>query len=216
MLDSINGVIFDLDGTLIDSMWVWRKIDIEYLGKRGIPFSTNLQEAIEGMTCWETADYIKNEFTLPDTTEMMIQEWHDMARDHYKYNVSMKPGALEYIQFLKSKGIRTGIATSNTRDLVEIVLNSLGIFDIFDYITTGDDVVRGKPSPDIYLNTANRIEIQPDACLVFEDVPMGIMAGKCAGMKVCAVEDLFSHHLREEKKNMADYYINDFTEILEK
>ena len=109
-----------------------------------------------------------------------------------------------------------GIATSNSRELCEIVLNSLGIKDYFDHITTGNDVTEGKPSPYIYINTAKKIAIAPEDCLVFEDVPMGIMAGKRAGMKVCAVEDKFSEHLRATKMDIADFYINDFTEIMEK
>lgn len=215
MLTSIKGVIFDLDGTLVDSMWLWKEIDIEYLGSRNIAFTKDLQESIEGMTFWETAVYIKNTFNIPDSLEEMTQEWIYMARGHYENNVFLKPGASNFLRHLKSKGIKMGIATSNSRELCDIVLNALDITDYFDHVTTGNDVTHGKPSPHIYLNTAEKININPKDCLVFEDVPMGILAGKRAGMKVCAVEDEFSKHLRETKMDIADFYINDFTEILE-
>lgn len=216
MLTSIKGVIFDLDGTLVDSMWLWRDIDIEYLGNRNIAFTKDLQESIEGMTFWETAIYIKNTYNIPDTLEEMTQEWIFMAREHYEKNVPLKPGVSKFLKHLKNTGVKMGIATSNSRELCEIVLKSLGIKDYFDHVTTGNDVTEGKPSPYIYLNTAEKIKISPEDCLVFEDVPMGIMAGKRAGMKVCAVEDEFSKHLKDAKMDMADFYINDFTEILEK
>ena len=216
MLTSIKGVIFDLDGTLVDSMWLWREIDIEYLGNRNIAFTKDLQESIEGMTFWETAVYIKDTYEIPDSVDEMIAEWQRMARDHYENNVPLKPGVSKFLNHLKASGIKMGIATSNSRVLCNVVLDSLKIRDFFDHITTGNDVTEGKPSPHIYLQTAERIMIDPSDCLVFEDVPKGIMAGKNAGMKVCAVEDKFSEHLRETKMGIADFYINDFTEIMEK
>ena len=216
MLTSIKGVIFDLDGTLIDSMWLWKEIDIEYLGKRNIAFDKSLQEAIEGMTFHETAVYIKERFNISDTIDEMKEEWHFMAKEHYEKNVPLKPGAGEFLAHLKNVGIKIGIATSNSRELCEIALNSLGINEYFDHVTTGNDVSEGKPSPFIYITTAAAINVEPDNCLVFEDVPMGILAGKRAGMKVCAVEDDFSRHLRETKADIADYFIKDFNDVMEK
>ena len=215
MLTSTKGVIFDLDGTLIDSMWLWKEIDIEYLGNRNITFNNELQESIEGMTFHETAVFIKNKFNISDSLEEMKDEWHNMAKEHYKNNVPLKPGAFKFLQHLKNLGMKLGIATSNSKELCEIALNSLNIKCFFDHVTTGSDVTEGKPSPFIYLNTAEKIKINPINCLVFEDVPMGILAGKNAGMKVCAVEDEFSMHLKQTKIDIADYYINDYNEILE-
>jgi 16S rRNA pseudouridine516 synthase len=166
------------------------------------------------MTCFETAEYIKTTFQIPDTVDEMINEWHFMAEHHYRNNVKLKPGAFSFIDKMKNSGIRMGISTSNSKNLVDIVLQSLNIEEYFDHVTTGDDVSEGKPAPGIYLNTAKKIGLMPENCLVFEDVPMGIMAGKRAGMKVCAVDDPFSEHLKEKKMNLADYYIKDFTEIL--
>ena len=79
---------------------------------------------------------------------------------------------------------------------------------------TACEVKQGKPAPDVYLEAASRLGVQPGRCLVFEDVPMGILAGKHAGMKVCAVEDKFSAAQREEKRELADYYITDYRQVL--
>ena len=95
------------------------------------------------------------------------------------------------------------------------VSDALGLDNYIDVIVTSCDVNRGKPAPDVYLETARRLEVAPENCLVFEDVPAGIMAGKNANMTVCAVKDDFSMELDEEKHRLADYYISDYRQVLE-
>ena len=107
-----------------------------------------------------------------------------------------------------------GIATSNGRDMVDAVLGSLGIEALFDNVTVGCEVANGKPAPDIYLHVAGLLGVRPENCLVFEDVPAGILAGKRAGMEVCAVEDAFSREFAGEKRRLADYFITDYFELL--
>jgi len=107
-----------------------------------------------------------------------------------------------------------GIATSNKRSMVDVVLESLGMKNFFEVITTSDEVKKGKPAPDVYLTTAKLLNVEPKHCLVFEDVVAGIIAGKSAGMKVCAVEDDFTREVRQRKKELSDYYIDDYSELL--
>lgn len=137
-----------------------------------------------------------------------------MAMDKYIHEVPLKTGVLEFLQLLKSDGIRMGIATSNSRELVDAALKSLAIQDFFQTVTIGCEVAAGKPSPDIYLKVAERLQVRPEECLVFEDVPAGILAGKRAGMPVIAVQDNFSDSMTEEKKELADMYINDYNEMI--
>ena len=214
ILDRINAVIFDLDGTLVDSMWMWKAIDIEFLRTYGYDCPDDLQKAIEGMSFSETAVYFKNRFHLPLALEEIKAIWTRMSIDKYRYEVPLKPGAGEFLEHITGRGIRCGIATSNGREMVDAVLKSLNIGSYFQVVTTACEVKAGKPEPDIYLKVAADLQAKPADCLVFEDVPAGILAGKRAGMKVCAVEDEFSIPMREEKKNMADYYINDYFDIL--
>ena len=107
-----------------------------------------------------------------------------------------------------------GIATSNGREMVDAVLESLKISKYFSQVTTACEVAAGKPAPDIYLKVAADLGVKPKQCAVFEDVPAGIMAGKNAGMDVVAVYDQFSVHMDEEKRQLADCYIHDFFELL--
>ena len=213
MLQNIKAVIFDLDGSLVDSMWIWKEIDIEYLGRFNIELPKNLQTEIEGKSFSETAVFFKEKFNIPDSLDKMKDDWNKMAWDKYLNDVPLKPGADLFLQYCIKNNIKLGIATSNSRQLVEAVANARGFGKDFDCIMTACEVEKGKPAPDIYLAVAAKLGVKPEQCLVFEDIVPGIMAGKNAGMRVCAVEDEYSLHQTEKKKELADYYIKDYMDI---
>lgn len=213
MLQGKEAVIFDLDGSLVDSMWIWHDIDVEYLGRFGIELPQKLQSEIEGMSFSETAVYFKERFAIPDSLEEMKTDWNRMAWDKYTHEVPLKPGIAEFLKECKEHGIKLGIATSNSRELVDNIAAVHGLNNFFDCIMTGCEVQRGKPAPDIYLAVAEKLQVNPENCLVFEDIIPGIMAGKNAGMVVCAVEDEYSAHAREAKLELADYYVDDFYDL---
>lgn len=210
MLKNTDAVIFDLDGSLVDSMWMWRAIDIEYLGRFGIPLPEDLQSKIEGMSFSETAVYFKEFFHIPDSLEKIKDDWNRMAWDKYANEVPLKPGIPEFLRNCREYGIKLGIATSNSRELVENIVEVHKLRDYFSCIMTGCDVAHGKPAPDIYLAVSEKLRVNPERCLVFEDIIPGIQAGKSAGMKVCAVEDAYSLQTKENKKALADFYIEDY------
>ena len=213
MLTGKKAVIFDLDGTLIDSMWVWNEVDRKYLDKFQISVPDGLHEAIEGMSFTEGARYFKERFDIEDSIEEIMKEWNRMAFQVYVEEVPMKPGAYNFVKKIRKAGLKTAIATSNSTHLVETVLNVHGLLEDFDAIVTADDIPEGKPDPHIYLEAASRIQIPPRECLVFEDISMGILAGQRAGMETCAVKDNFSDYQWEKKVEMADYYIETYDEI---
>lgn len=213
MLSNIEAIIFDLDGTLVDSMWVWKQVDLEYLGKRGLSLPEHLQKDIEGMSFSETAAYFKTTFALSDSVEEIKAEWNEMARKKYTHEVKLKRGVKSFLDYCVAKEISLGIATSNSRELASSVIDALGLSAYFSCIITSCDVKKGKPAPDVYLAAAKALHTIPEKCLVFEDILMGIQAGKRAGMKVCAVEDSYSLSQKEEKEKLADYYIHDFFDL---
>lgn len=213
--DNIQAVIFDLDGTLVDSMWTWYEVDVDFLGQFGASVPEDLQDELEGMSFTETARYFKKRFPfLPYSVEQLKDIWNRMAYDIYANRVPLKPGVREYLIYLKEKGIKTGVATSNSKELVTVVLKNLKVDQYFDSIRTACEVEKGKPAPDIYLLVAKDLDVKPEECLIFEDVPAGIMAGANAGMRTCAVADQSSVYLMEEKKRLADAYIEDYFELL--
>ena len=149
-------------------------------------------------------------FRSPNSVEEIMQTWNRMAWDKYVYEVPLKEGIPEFLRGCKENGIALGIATSNSRELVENVAQVHRLRDYFTSIVTGSEVERGKPAPDIYLKAADELSVSPARCLVFEDIVAGILAGKNAGMRVCAVADAYSEHDADRKRKLADYYIEDY------
>ena len=205
-----EAVIFDLDGTLLDSMWMWKQIDIDFLKNYNLSLPEDLQKKIEGMSFSETAVYFKERFHLPESLDEIKAVWNRMAYEFYRTKTPLKPGAREFLEEMKQKKIPLGIATSNSRKLVDAALLGNGIADYFQSVTTGCEVNAGKPAPDIYLKVASDLGVSPGDCLVFEDVPAGVLAGKRAGMKVVAVEDTYCLCEKEEIASMADWYVRDY------
>lgn len=210
-----DAVIFDLDGTLVDSMWVWAEIDKQFLGKRNIEVPSDMDQELEGMSFTETAQYFKERFKLEMSVDEIKAEWNENAWTFYTQQVPLKKGAKAFLDFLKSHNIKLGIATSNSVLLVEAVLKSLGIQDYFQQIKTSCEVGRGKPFPDIYLKVAEDLGVTPDRCLVFEDIPNGVRAGKNAGMTAWCIKDRQEESVWEEAKSLADHAVNDYEEVMD-
>ncbi len=214
MLENIEAIIFDLDGTLVDSMWIWTAIDEQFLEKYELTQPENFHEGMEGKSYSETAEYFLQLFPeLPHTLDELMEEWYEMAYEKYANELVLKKGAFSFIQEARQRGIKLGIATSNKRELAEAVLSSTKVLSLFDAIWTSCEAKAGKPAPDVYLKVAGSLQVAPKHCLVFEDVPNGILAGVNAGMKVCAVEDDFSKKQTDKKRALADYYIKDYEDI---
>ena len=214
MLTNIDAIIFDIDGTLVDSMHVWTDIDDIFLEKYHLEEPENFHEGMEGKSYSETAQYFLDLFpSLPHTREELEQEWYDMAYEIYTTQIELKKGAFDFILDMHKKGVKLGIATSNHRGLAEGLLKNNKVLEYIGSIWTSCEAKAGKPNPAVYLHVAEDLGVDPAKCLVFEDVPNGILAAKNAGMKVCAVDDVFSRPQEEKKRELADYYIQDYDDI---
>ena len=214
MLSDIKGVIFDLDGTIADSMWVWSQIDIDYLRNKGCCMPKNLRNEIEHLSFNQTALYFKEKFNLEDSIENILNDWHSMALNSYSNDVKLKPGVKEFFDYLKSYNIKISLATSNSIPLLEACLKNNDVYDYFDSITTTDEVCTGKNSPDVYLLAAKKLGIDPENCLVFEDILPAVQSAKSAHMKVIAVKDDTCLYSEEDFLKYADKYIYSFLELL--
>jgi len=209
-----TAVIFDLDGTLVDSMWIWEQIDIDYLKEKGHDLPEDLQKDIEGCSFTETAQYFKDRFKIEDDIETIKKRWIEMSKDFYADKIVLKKGIQELLDLLKEKNIKMGIATSNSRELAESVLINNRIDDYFEVLVTSCDVKKGKPEPDVFLKAAELMDVSPKACLVFEDTHAGVLAGKAAGMDVIAIYDALSEEYMEEIKESADHYLMCYSELV--
>lgn len=215
MLQDIKAVLFDLDGTLIDSMWIWEEVDRVYMDQLGVEYETaKLQENINGMSFTETAEFFKKQFNIEESIEEIKATWVDMAEDFYRNKISVKENVIEFLEVLKDRDIKMGIGTSNTHELLKMIIEKEGIKPYFHTMRTSCEVKRGKPHPDIYLKVAEDLGVDPSECIVFEDIPEGVRAGKAAGMKVCAVYDEYSKADKPVLMAEADYYIHNYSEVL--
>ncbi len=207
-----QAIIFDLDGTLIDSMQLWRQVDVEFLTKRGIDVPADLFDNIPGGNGFiQTALYFKERFGLDDSVESIMDEWTDMVGKHYSSDVKLKEGVYDLLQTIRENGIKIGLATSNSLHLAQTVLEANGVLSWFSAFSTGDMELRGKPYPDIFLNCAKLLKVEPEACLAVEDTLTGVQAAKAAGMRTFAIFDEDSIPFWPQIKEVADLAFEDYT-----
>lgn len=214
MFKKYDAIIFDLDGTLIDSMWIWKSIDTEFLEKRNIEFPEVLQGEIEGMSFKETATYFKDKFDLNESLEEIMDEWHELAFEYYNEKIQLKENVIKLLDYFKSENKIMGIGTSNSRELAELVVKRRGINSYFETLITSCDVNKGKPNPDVFLKVAEELKVDPSKCLVFEDTFAGVKAGKAAGMDVIAIYDEIASEFEDDIKETANKYIMAYSEII--
>lgn len=212
--NQFDAVIFDLDGTLVDSMWVWEKVDETFLGQLGIEVPSDMNKDLEGKSFTETAIYFKERFKLEMSVEAIKKRWNEMAWEFYTNKVPLKEGARDFLIWLKERNIKMGIATSNSIELVEAVLEALNIRDYFNQIRTSCEVGKGKPFPDIYLKVAEDLKVAPKKCLIFEDIPNGLRAGKAAGMTAYGIFDHQTEEVQAEMKQIADHFVMNYYDVM--
>ena len=214
MLAGKKGAIFDLDGTLLDSMGVWRRIDEDFLGKRGICVPDDYLKAITAKNFQDAADYTIERFGLKESADAIMTEWFDMAIDAYTNDVVLKPFVKEYMQMLRENDIKIAAATSSDARLFEPCLKHHGIYEWFDAFSVTAEVKRGKGYPDVYENAAEKLGLKAADCVVYEDILKGVEGAKLGGFYVIGVEDVHSSYEKEEIQKEADRYITTFEELM--
>lgn len=213
LLRKKKAAIFDLDGTLLDSMDVWTEVDRRFLARRGIPLPDDYADALAPLGFHAAAEYTKKRFSLPDAEEHIMDEWFSLAVDAYANDVPFKPGAGAYLDSLSRRRIPIAAATASRAEFYIPALKRLGVWDCFSSVTEIGEVARGKGSPDIYLRAAEKLGMAPEDCVVFEDILPGIRGAAAGGFYTVAV-----HDDRAAEKDMiralCDRYIYSFEEML--
>lgn len=211
---NFKGAIFDLDGTLLDSMHVWRDVDTKFFKKRNMEMPDDYGEALKNMHFPTAAVYTKERFNLPDTVESIMEEWTQSCFEAYEKHIKLKDGAKEYLELLKENNVKIAYATSNSEKLCKAVLSSNCVWEYFSAKAYSEETGKQKTEPDVYLLAAERLGIFPRDCIVFEDIIGGVQGAKKGGFRVCGVYDSTSEKDREQIETTADYYIESFMELL--
>lgn len=211
-LKNYRGFIFDLDRTLLNSAGVWEQIDVKFLAKRGLTVPDDYCAAICAFGLAETAAYTIKRFSLPESPEALIAEWTEMARIAYSREIHIFPHVHELLALLKSQGVKIAAATTNHQELYLPALANNDIAVFFDAISDSAMAGCGKEKPDIYLNAARMLGLEPSQCVVFEDVAAGL---KCArGTGFATVAAAMYGEPDEAVKSAADLITEDYGEII--
>lgn len=202
-----EAAIFDLDGTLLDSMGIWDEVDNEFLSRRGLTVPPDYVDAVSYLSLRQAAEYTITRFGLPETPEQLVQEWHGLVAHRYATQVGLLPGAREYLHALKARGVRLAVATASAKEVVVPCLEHNGILELFETVCSADEVGCGKDSPQVFQLAARRLGVAPARCVVFDDVLTALRSAKQAGMQTCGVYEANSAKYRAEIERIADRYL---------
>jgi HAD superfamily hydrolase (TIGR01509 family) len=206
------GFIFDLDGTLLDSMSVWDNIGEDYLRHKGVAdIPLNLREILKPMSLLQAAEYFIGRFKLPLTPGQVADEINGMIEDAYKYHIPLKRGVREFLE--KNKSLKMCIATATDSFLTGFALKRLEIDHYFEFVLTSAEVGGSKQSPDIYLKAAERLGLPVGALVVFEDALHAVEAAKSAGFYTVGVQEAAFEQDREKIKRTANAYVTALNEF---
>lgn len=214
-LSAFDCAIFDLDGTLLASTDIWAKIDVDFLGSRGIEVPQDFTEAIKAHNFKTGSVYVAERFGLDEKPEDIANEWFEMAKDAYAKHIVLKKHAGEFLTLLKAKGCKLAVATSSDRVLYEPCLKRNGVYSLFDCFTQTDEVARGKGFPDVYELAAAKCNTCVQRCVVFEDILKGVEGAAEGGFFTVGVYDEASAADRCKIEQLSNIFIEDYAQLME-
>ena len=210
-----NGAIFDLDGTLINSMWVWENILSDFLNETGLCGDPNLVNEISYMNVTQSSQYVCKLFPELNMPPAQVrQSWIDTALYQYENNIKLKNGAYEFLKKLKETGIKIAIGTSCPEELASACMKSNGICDMIDFFAYTEKMGTNKGDPDFFLTVLEHIGSFPEKAMLFEDIKTALVTANGIGLKTVIVEDESSAPDKEYLIKNSYKYIKNFEELI--
>jgi len=207
-------LLFDFDGTLVDSMPSFVSVMLRILDEHNIKYSNDIIKIITPLGYLETAKYFAEELGVPMPKEEIVALMNEYAYNEYAHNIKAKPNVIDVLNRLSSEGVRLYVLTASPHSVLDICLKRLGIFDIFDGVWSCDDFGTTKADPEIYRMAARRIGEPIDEILFLDDNYNADKTAAATGMKVCGVYDPSSSDYKDEIRSVSHYYIEDFSELI--
>jgi len=210
----ISGAIFDLDGTLLDSMFIWETIGEDYIKAKGFVPEDNLRDKLKNTSLKQAAEYLKYNYPLTESIDKIVDEVNVMTEDFYINKGQLKDGAKELLYFFKNKGVKMCVATATDRYLAEAALKRNDILHYFDRIFTCSEVGHGKDEPHIFRQALEFLGTDKTETWVFEDACHAAKTAKKDGFRVCGIYDKWERN-SSAVKDASDLYIKSFTEAIQ-
>ena len=210
----LKGAIFDIDGTILDSMAAWIETTNKFFKSHGVNISEEKALSYQTMSFEESLSQIQHDYLPHIDTAKMLGEFSRLYKEECENGILPKPYAVEYIKSLHDKGVKLAVATSGFPDIVKKSFTRLGIYDYFDAFAFSSEVGCSKSNPDIYLLAAKRLGLKPCECTVYEDILTGIKSAGAAGFKTVAIEDISNASDKQGLIQHSDRYITGWSELL--
>ncbi len=213
-IENIKLFLFDLDGTILDSLEIWNNIDLLFFKNHNLIMGEDYHIAIAPLTLEETATYTKNTYKLDIDEEQIMKEWSDLAIKEYAENVNLKKGVKEFLDYLKNKNVHLAIATSCNEEMFKPCLERYGIVSYFEHFYTSQNLKINKSNTNFFKEILNEYKIEPDQILFFEDSLASMKCAKSLGFNVVAVMDKKWEKQKEEIIASSDDQIEDFSQFI--
>lgn len=213
-IENIKLFLFDLDGTILDSLKIWNDIDLLFFKNHNLIMGEDYHIAIAPLTLEETATYTKNTYKLDIDEEQIMKEWSDLAIKEYAENVNLKKGVKEFLDYLKNKNVHLAIATSCNEEMFKPCLERYGIVSYFEHFYTSQNLKINKSNTNFFKEILNEYKIEPDQILFFEDYLASMKCAKSLGFNVVAVMDKKWEKQKEEIIASSDDQIEDFSQFI--
>lgn len=213
-IENIKLFLFDLDGTILDSLKIWNDIDLLFFKNHNLIMGEDYHIAIAPLTLEETATYTKNTNKLDIDEEQIMKEWSDLAIKEYAENVNLKKGVKEFLDYLKNKNVHLAIATSCNEEMFKPCLERYGIVSYFEHFYTSQNLKINKSNTNFFKEILNEYKIEPDQILFFEDSLASMKCAKSLGFNVVAVMDKKWEKQKEEIIASSDDQIEDFSQFI--
>ena len=206
-------IVFDLDGTILDSNGAWIEVDEIFLRRRGLVTTPEYEEVVARSIFPIAAVFTKEYFHLPDSPEEIMAEWEELALEQYRTHAPLKPGAAEYLRRCHAAGERLALFTACRPVLCEAALQRFGLTELFEQIVYAEEIGLEKGDPNCFFRLAELLGIPPEECILFDDSPANCAAAAAAGMQTVGVYDRYYMNRQDELRAVCGRYVRSLEEL---